>query len=310
MVFEASQKLYELIFCACSANEEQEWTQAIIQCTSQTSYMLRDEVPILGPIYTTLALHVNPIGPVFGVFGNMTRRLSIQRAATVHSRVNGTQVIIRNTTATKEKKDEGDSVFGSIGRSKSVQTASRVPILAPKRVERSRLESMLSDVWSRDRLPYPGMGSHRGDHPLRASASMMMRRLSRASISSSFTKRSVSTASFADAKSGVSVPDLQNIGEGDGEGDPRLDAYQSLTSTPTTSYHDEAKLEGSGKLVRTETVKGVKLSDATNQIKVSGQSLRIESTDKGSPRLVRSRKSFPAGMLRGLPTDAMKAWRS
>ncbi|KAL8647295.1 MAG: hypothetical protein Q9210_005640, partial [Variospora velana] len=291
ITFEASQQLYELIFCACSAKEENEWTQAIIQCIKETSRMQKDEIPMTAPIYTALTLHVTPLGPVFGMPGSVTRRLLIQRAATVHSRTNGTQVIIRNTTATKENRDESDSVFGSIGRSKSVLTASRVPILAPKKTERARLESLLSDVWSRDRLPYPGMSSHRGDHPLRASASSMMRRLSRASISSTFSKRSVSTTSFAELKPGSSVPDLQKIGEGDDERDPRLDAYQSLRSTPCVSHADESKLEGSGKLVRTGTVRGVKLSDATNQLKgrevsrVSAQSVRIESTEKGSPRI-------------------------
>ncbi|KAI4176789.1 MAG: hypothetical protein LQ348_005943 [Seirophora lacunosa] len=245
MVFEASQQLYELIFCACSVKEEQEWTQAIIQCIKQTSRMQKDEVPILASVYTTLTLSANPLGPVFGIFGSVTRRLAIQRAATVHSRTNGNQVIIRNTTATKETKDEIDPISGSIGRSKSVPTTGNVPILAPKKIERSRLESLLSDVWSRDRLPYPGMSSHRGDHPLRASASSMMRRLSRASIGSTFSKRSVSTASFAETKPWASVPDLQEIGEVEDERDPRMDAYQSLRSTPCISHVDEPKLEGS-----------------------------------------------------------------
>ncbi|KAL9015964.1 MAG: hypothetical protein Q9185_006662 [Variospora sp. 1 TL-2023] len=283
---------------------------------TETSRMQKDETRMTAPIYTALTLHVTPLGPVFGMPGSVTRRLLIQRAATVHSRTNGTQVIIRNTTATKENKDESDSIFGSIGRSKSVLTASRVPILAPKKTERARLESLLSDVWSRDRLPYPGMSSHRGDHPLRASASSMMRKLSRASIGSTFSKRSISTTSFAESKPGSSVPDLQKIGEGDDERDPRLDAYQSLGSTPCMSRVDEPKLEGSGKLVRTGTVRGVKLSDATNQLqgrevsRVSAQSVRIESTEKGSPRMLRKRQSVPAGLLKSFSTDTMKVWRS
>lgn len=292
------------------------WTRAIVQHAEKDSRMQRDEVPLEAPIFNTLTLDVQPLGPVLGMFGNVTRRLSIQRAATVHSRTSSAQVVIRNTTAAKENKDDSDSIFGSIGRSKSVLTASRAPLLAPKRSERSRMEASLADVWSRERLPYPGINSHRADHPLRASASSMMRRLSRASIGSTFSKRSVSTTSFADSKPGASVPDLQQIGEGDDERDPRLDAYQSLRSTPCISHVDEQKLEGSGKLVRSGTVKGARLSDATNQVKdrhvlrVSAQTVRIESTEKGSPRIVRSRRSIPAGLLKGFPTDAMKAWRA
>ncbi|KAI4173749.1 MAG: hypothetical protein LQ343_002752 [Gyalolechia ehrenbergii] len=317
LVFEASQQLHELIFCACSPSEEQAWTRVIIQYIEKASHMQRDDTPLTSPIYTTLILDAKPLGPVFGMFGSVTRRLSIQRAATVHSRTNGAQVIIRNTTAARENKDESDSIFDSIGRSKSVLAASRVPILAPKRSDRSRMESSLSDVWSRDRIPFPGMSNHKGDHPLRASASSMMRRLSRASISSTFSKRSASTTSFAEMKPpGASVPDLQKIGEGDDERDPRLEAYQSLRSTPGFDQNSERRLQGSGKFVRTGTVKGVKLSDATNRVKerdtprFSAQTVRIESTEKGSPRIVRNRRSIPGGLLKGFSTDSLRAWRA
>ncbi|KAL8723191.1 MAG: hypothetical protein Q9225_000457 [Loekoesia sp. 1 TL-2023] len=301
---------------ADDGREEQVWTQAIVQYTEKASRTQQDEVPLTSPMYTTLVLNAKPLGPVFGMFGSVTRRLSIQRAMTVHSRTNGAQVIIRNTTAAKENNDEGESVFGSVGRSKSAMTASRVPVLAPKRSERSRMEFSLSDVWSRDRLPFPGMSTHKGDHPLRASTSSMMRRLSRASISSTFSKRSVSTTSFAEIKPGASVSDFQKIGEGDDERDPRLDAYQSLRSTPGFDQDSIRKLQGSGKLVRTGTVKGVRLSDATNQVqdretpRFSAQTVRIESTEKGSPRIMRNRRSVPGGFLKGFPTDGLKAWRA
>lgn len=277
--------------------------------------MQKDDALPVAPIYTTLIIDAKPLCPVFGMFGSVSRRLSIQRAATVHSRTNSAQVIIRNTTAAKETNDDSGSMLGSIGRSKSVLTANRVPVLAPKRSERSRMESSLADVWSRERLPFPGMSTHRGDHPLRASATSMIRRFSRASISSTFTKRSVSTVSIAESKPGASVPDLQKIGEGDDDHDSRLGACNSLGSSPGMSHADEQRLEGSGKLIRSGTVKGVRLSDATNQVKnrnvarASAQMVRVESTEKGSPRIVRNRRSIPGGLLKGFSGDAMKAWR-
>lgn len=317
LVFEASQQLYELIFCACSSSEEKAWTRAIIQYVEKACQLQRDETPLKSPIYTTLILDAKPLGPIFGMLGSVTRRLSIQRAATVHSRANGAQVIIRNTTAAKESKDDNDSIFSSIGRSKSVTTANHVPILAPKRSDRSRMEASLSDVWSRDRLPFPGMSTHKGDHPLRASASSMMRRLSRASINSTFSKRSASTTSCAEIKPGVSVPDLQKIGEGDDDRDPRLDAYQSLRSTPGDfDQAFERRLHGSGRFKRLGTVKGVRLSDATNRVKggeiprLEARTVRVESTDKGSPRIVRHGRSMTGGLLRGLSTDTLKVWRA
>ncbi|KAL8735333.1 MAG: hypothetical protein Q9166_000878 [cf. Caloplaca sp. 2 TL-2023] len=303
LIIEYSQQLYEFIFCACSRDEEEawtKWTKATAQHANKASHKQQDEVALLAPMYTLLTLKVNSLGPVFGMPESLTRRLLVQRAATVHARTNGAQVIIRNTTTAKEDKDK-DKQFDSFGRSKSVMTASRVPILAPKRTDRSRMESALADVWSRDRLPFPGM--HRDHNNIRASASSMMRKISRASFSSTFSKMSSSTTSFA------SATDLPKIGEGNAEHDPRHETYESLRSTPRTCLDGEVAIETS--VVRTGTIKGVKLSDATNQVrdrKVSGLSahtVRIESTEKGSPRIVRNRRSFPSGLMKGFSPAAI-----
>ncbi|KAK4105862.1 Dbl homology domain-containing protein [Parathielavia hyrcaniae] len=68
-----------------------------------------------------------------------------------------------------------------INRSQSLQTTnSRIPVLAPARAERARLESLLADVWTRDALPYPGMTAARSRSEQLASS--MMRKLSAVSI--------------------------------------------------------------------------------------------------------------------------------
>lgn len=73
----------------------------------------------------------------------------------------------------------------------------RVPVLAPARTDRIRLETLLSDVWSRDILPWPGLTHRtRSEHLVRASASSMIRKLSVASITSNFSKRSTSQISI------------------------------------------------------------------------------------------------------------------
>ena len=105
------------------------------------------------------------------------------------------QVIIKNTNAFKEVPHSASSA--SINRSQSHLTTNRIPVLAPPRSERIRLENLLSDVWTREVLPFPGMaGRARSEHLVRASASSMMRKLSVASIASNFTKRSGSMASL------------------------------------------------------------------------------------------------------------------
>lgn len=124
--------------------------------------------------------------------GSIARRISIHRATTVGPMSGLCQVIIKNTNAFKESAS-----CVNINRSQSFLTTNRIPVLAPSRAERIRLEALLADVWTRDILPYPGMtGRARGEHLVRTSASSMMRKLSMASITSNFTKRSGSMASL------------------------------------------------------------------------------------------------------------------
>lgn len=95
-----------------------------------------------------------------------------------------------------------------VNRSQSLLTTNhRTPTLAPPRSERARVEALLSDVWSRDILPFPGMTSRsRSEHLVRSSASSVMRKLSVASIASSFGRRPGSLTSlhkaWTDAETG------------------------------------------------------------------------------------------------------------
>jgi hypothetical protein len=73
--------------------------------------------------------------------------------------------------------------------------------LAPRRAERTRLETALEDVWTKDILPFPGMALRRAENPIRASANSVMRKLSMASIASNFSKRSPSFTSLNHARS-------------------------------------------------------------------------------------------------------------
>lgn len=127
----------------------------------------------------------------------MARRISIHRATTVGPKSPLCQVILRNTSV--EKDTTSSSSNPSINRSLSLLTTNgRVPVLAPSRGNRARLEAMLSDVWSREALPFPGMTARaRSEHLVRTSAHSMIRKLSVTSIASTFTKRSASLASIS-----------------------------------------------------------------------------------------------------------------
>lgn len=127
--------------------------------------------------------------------GTVARRLSIQRATTVGPKTPLCHVIVRNTSVEKEAMSSSNA---TISRTQSLlATKGRLPVLAPSRGDRARLEALLSDVWTREVLPFPGMTTRaRNEHIIRTSAQSMIRKLSVTSITSTFTKRSASFASI------------------------------------------------------------------------------------------------------------------
>ncbi|KAK0119222.1 hypothetical protein ONS95_008080 [Cadophora gregata] len=187
LVFECDHQLFEITMSACSPKEELEWRSRLADRSGRDTLDTGEQA-----FFTSLLIPVKPMGAVFGKPGTIARRISIHRATTVGSMSGLCQVIIKNTNAFKETAS-----CASINRSQSLLTTNRIPVLAPARADRIRLEALLADVWTRDILPYPGMTSRaRSEHLVRASASSMMRKLSVASIASNFTKRSGSMASL------------------------------------------------------------------------------------------------------------------
>ena len=212
IIFEADQQLFELILSACSSQEEDVWKSYLSEISSSVkSQNPADHQTVYPETCSFLWIKPRSIGSVFGKPGTLTRRISIQRASTVGSKTNVHQVIIKNTHALRETTDLSTSEDGSVNRSQSLlSTNSRITVLAPKRTERIRMEHDLSKVWTKDLLPYPGMGGTRGDHLLRASASSMMRKFSRASLTTGFSKRSASHASISSTHS-VDMQDLPKL---------------------------------------------------------------------------------------------------
>ncbi|KAF4782247.1 RhoGEF domain-containing protein [Colletotrichum scovillei] len=201
LVFECDSQLYEILMTACSPREQEEWR-------SRLSVARTGEQEQIDPnLYSSMSLNMKSLGTVFRKPGTVARRISIHRATTVGPKSPLCQVILKNTSVMRDNSDAASTT--SINRSQSLLTTNpRIPILAPPRGERARLEALMSDIWSRDILPFPGMtGRSRSEHLVRSSASTMMRKLSVASIASSFAKRSNSVASM-----GKLIPD-ENAGE-------------------------------------------------------------------------------------------------
>lgn len=154
------------------------------------------------------------IGKAFGKAGSFVRRMSVHRSATLGPTTDMNQVIIKNSQAIKDVLDHPSTVSLPIPRSQSVMTPSHVQTLAPRRSDRSRLETLLVDVWTRDLLAYPGMTARRSDNPIKASANHVMRKFSMASIASSLpgSKRSASYTSVTQARTENAAPAKTSVG--------------------------------------------------------------------------------------------------
>ena len=188
--------MYELLLSACSPSEEQAWKQHLRQI-SDTS--VRDDVlEIHRNLNSELIHEIKPLASVFGQSQPLLRRISIKRAATLASRSQMCQVVIRNTMST-DHAPQGSSSTSQIGRSQSHMTPNYIPVLCPRRSERIHLESAMSDIYTKDALPFAGMRG--SENPFRASAHSVMRKLSMASITSSFSRRSASLASLHGSRS-------------------------------------------------------------------------------------------------------------
>lgn len=139
--------------------------------------------------------------------GTTARKLSINRATTISPKVPLCRVVLKNTSAMRDGQGSSSGSL-TIHRSQSLLTANpRLPILAPPRAERVRLENLLADVWSRESLPFPGVSSRPGSgHLVRASS--MMLKLSMSNLAGSLNKRSSSLSRRTPrvSEDGVGVP--------------------------------------------------------------------------------------------------------
>ncbi|RMZ19616.1 hypothetical protein D0859_16390 [Hortaea werneckii] len=201
LVFEHSAKMYEVIFTACSAPEKDAWIKRISDTTATQSQAVAEGAANTFELQSPIVTEMRSIGRAFGKPGSFVRRMSVRRAATVGPTTDLNQVIIKNTQAVKEALENNSTASLPIGRSQTVAGPSQVQTLAPRRADRVRLEALLSDVWSKEALPYPGMTMRRTED-IRASANNVMRKFSMASIASNFStsKRNASYTSISSAR--------------------------------------------------------------------------------------------------------------
>jgi hypothetical protein len=201
LVFEHNHRLHEIILSACSLQEEDTWKTQLRERIACETHDYVEGQSHTQDIFSSLSLDIKSLGPVFGHANSLVRRMSVHRAATLGAKSNTSQVIIKNTQAQKSPDAPPTFSPSTVARSQSLMSANHVPILAPRRAERIRLEAILEDVWTKDVLPFPGMTNRRVENQIRASANSVMRKLSMASIASNFSRRSPSFSSMSNTRS-------------------------------------------------------------------------------------------------------------
>lgn len=216
LVFEHAARMYEMVFTACSAPEKDAWLQRIADKVGAQSQAVAEGAANIFELHSPIVAEMRSIGKAFGKPGSFVRRMSVRRTATVGPMTDLNQVIIKNTQAVKETLENSSTASLPIERSQTVATPSHVQTLAPRRADRVRLEALLSDVWTKDSLPYPGMTARRTD-PIRASANHVMRKFSMASIASNFStaKRNASYTSINYPRSKEDIPPSESSRAGE-----------------------------------------------------------------------------------------------
>lgn len=272
--------------------------------------------------FTSVIPDLKPVGVVMGHIGTLARRLSVQRAGTVGNRTNVCQVIIRNTHKPQDSQNSRNALADSIYRSKSLLTTQRMVVLAPKRSERIRLEYALGDVWTRDKLPYPGMTTTRSGQIIRASAGSLARKFSLASMHGPFARRSMSlstanqrrsTETFLDMKvePGVDHPKYSIVNETKTLNEAPEDS--AMTGGPIGGVEAEAEagperlsLTGVDRLIRRGTKKLRRMSMATVDVPTAAEESSVGQVIAEDKLGGRKRWSNPLGLLKNFSTEGVR----
>ncbi|KAH0542149.1 hypothetical protein FGG08_003449 [Glutinoglossum americanum] len=318
VIFESDHRLFELILSACSAKEEETWRFSLAERSAAESRDCFDGEPHSPDIFDSLSVDIKPLGNVFGQLGTLARRISLHRAGTIGPKASLSQVVIRNTHALRDGQDHMVPAPPPINRSYSTIHTNRIQIVSPKRSERVRLESALADVWTRDMIPYPGMSTKRGDHTIRASASSMIRKLSIASITGSFGKRSASYQSLINAPEGGDCTSSDGVTHVQSKSSEHTDLNRvSLSdSLRTKRGQSSRRLYQPLPPSRTSSASGFKRSKSARTlqaVKVSNPrapgnmvAKENEKVGKEADRNVRKRWSNPSGLGKAFSSEGIR----
>ncbi|KAJ5961498.1 hypothetical protein N7501_006439 [Penicillium viridicatum] len=221
---------YEFVLSASSAAEEKQWNTEILKMSAALAETAQPRTWEPRK-HSFLALQLLPLDNVQYTVSSMARRSMDSTTISRKSRVQ--HVVIKKTHYPRHTEEPAAQAEGEIERPKTPADRSAL-ILTARRSDRVRLERLISEVYTGDLLPSPGMVLGRGDLFLRGP---LMRGLS---LRPGFTKRSNSVSTFHPRTAST---DTRSDGNNEGMDKGVLDGSEigedkeveyELPQTPTT----------------------------------------------------------------------------
>ncbi|KAJ5544537.1 hypothetical protein N7535_007064 [Penicillium sp. DV-2018c] len=231
ILFQNQEENYEFVLSASSAAEEKQWNTEILKASAALVEEAHHRSWEPGK-YSFLSLRLAPLDRIQYTVSSMARRSSMD-SVTFARRSRVQHVVIKKTHYPRQVEEPVVQAQGEIERPKTPADRSAL-VLTARRIDRIRLERSITDVYTGDLLPMPGMVLGRGDLFRRPS---IMRRLS---LRPGFTRRSSSVSTFHERTETSDVRPSEDKDEEDRHtagsnetGDDKTVEFE-LPRTPTT----------------------------------------------------------------------------
>ncbi|KAJ5639080.1 uncharacterized protein N7484_006942 [Penicillium longicatenatum] len=204
IIFQDQEENFEFVLSASSAAEEKHWKTDTLKCSAALAEMGKSGTREPRK-YSLLALLLVPLDRANYTVASLARR---SMDAVAISRKSTSQHVVIRKTRCPQTHDESTESSSEIERPNS--PIARTPwVVTARRMDRIRLERLISEVYTRDVLPWPGMVLGRGD--LLFGRGSIMRHLS---LHKGFAKRSISVST---SHSGPVVTESHAVDDYNGE---------------------------------------------------------------------------------------------
>lgn len=204
ILFQDQEENFEFVLSASSATEEKQWKTDTLKYSAALAEMGKSGAREPRK-YSLLSILLVPLDRTQYTVASLARR---SMDAMAISRKSTSQHVVIRKTRCPQTHDESTESSSEIERPNSPIT--RTPwVVTAKRMDRIRLERLISEVYTRDVLPWPGMILGRGD--LLFGRGSIMRHLS---LHKGFAKRPISIST---SHSGPVVTESHAVDDYNGE---------------------------------------------------------------------------------------------